>query len=168
MGTDKALIDVDGTTMLAHVASALVEAGARPIVVVGGPDRGLGYLHVDDAHPGEGPLGAIITALARVDADLVLAVACDLPALDASTVRALVDAVGDHDAAVARTDRLEPLCAIWRRTCLPVLEEAFTRGERSPLRAIGSLDVAVVPVAAGALANINTPADLAAFRQAAN
>ena len=74
--------------------------------------------------------------------------ATDLPAVQSAAIVALVDGRADHDAAVARTDRLEPLCAVWRPSaCGPVLGAAFERGERAVRRAIGSLDVTEVRVA---------------------
>lgn len=176
MGSDKTLIEVGGVTLLERSVSLLYSAGANPVVVVGGaaPGTGLGASKVADLHPGEGPLGAIITALEAVDTEVVLVIACDLPALDRATLQRLVDEVHEVDeapgcdVAMAHTDRPEPLCSAWRRRCLPALGEAFEQGERSPQRALGLLQVVHVPVDPHLLVNLNTPADLAAFRQAAN
>ena len=164
MGRDKALIEVAGVPMAGRVAAALRDAGATEVVVVGGTAEarsGLGLRFVPDLFPGDGPLGGILTALRAFGTGLVVIGACDLPRLDAATVRSLVDAIGDHDAALARTDRLEPLCGVWRtEACLPALHAAFDDGERAIHRAIARLSVINVDVAGAPLTNINTPADL--------
>jgi molybdopterin-guanine dinucleotide biosynthesis protein A len=161
MARDKALVVIDGTAMAARVAAALTEGGCDPVVMIGGDQpalAALGLVVVDDRWPGEGPLGGIITALQYFDAPTVVA-ACDLPWLDPSVVRALRAAAG-ADVAVATTDRDEPLCACWMPTALPELRRRFGEGERAVHRTLLSLNVCRVPVAAAALRNVNSPADL--------
>jgi len=133
MGTDKA-------ALMAHVAmAALRDAGIDEIVRIGG-DAG----DVPDDHPGEGPLGGILTALRQSADDVVMVLACDLPSIDGPTVAAVLAALGPgHDVAAPPG---EPLCAAYRRSCLPVLERLFADGERSPRRAVSSLTVATVEV----------------------
>jgi len=165
MGRDKATLEVDGVAMGARVAGVLHTAGAAPVVAVGGDRTGLEALGLDwreDRYPGEGPLGAILTAFAELDGhDLVAVVATDLPDLGPAVVASLVDAVGDHAVALAGTDRPEPLCGVWRvDRCRPVLEAAFARGERAVHRAVTALDQVVVPVPAADLRNVNHPDDL--------
>src|SRR6185436_398763 len=83
MGTDKALIDVDGRALALSVADALRSAGATRVLAVGGDLvalRGLGLEAIPDQHAGEGPLGGILTALEATDEDVVVVLACDLPA----------------------------------------------------------------------------------------
>ena len=67
-----------------------------------------------------------------------------------------------HDVAVAVTDRWEPLHGAWRAgRCLPVLAEAFGRGERAVHRALALLDVGEVAIAdPSSLRSVNRPADL--------
>ena len=161
MGVDKAMIEVDGVSMARRLTDVLLAAGCSPVVAVGGDPRGLSRLGlevVDDDFPGEGPLGGILTALG-VGAPAAV-VACDLPRLGSDTMAALIAALGRHDAAIALSDRAEPLCAVWAGSATNVLRMQFDSGERAVHRAIGSLDVAWVPVAGADLRNVNTPSDL--------
>ena len=75
---------------------------------------------------------------------------------------AVLEGLGDHDVAVAMTDRREPLHGAWRAgRCLPVLAEAFERGERAVHRALALLDVGEIAVAdPSTLRSVNRPADL--------
>lgn len=161
METDKALLEVDGVPMARRVADALIAAGCSPVLAVGGDPVALHQIGLDvvvDVYPGEGPLGGVLTALAMGAPAVV--VACDLPGLRSTTVAALIAALGDHDAAIARSDRAEPLCAVWSRSAAAVLRTKFEFGERAMHRAIEDLDVAWVPVAPADLRNVNTPGDL--------
>jgi molybdenum cofactor guanylyltransferase len=165
MGRDKALIEVDGVPLAVRAATALRVASASGVFAVGGDLDALEALGVDarpDLYPGEGPLGAILTAFAAASTDLVVVLACDLPNVDADTVRRLLEAIGEHAAAVPRTDRAHPLCAVYRVSrCGDRLGQAFANGERTVHRAVETLDVARVhlPVPE-VLRNVNRPGDL--------
>jgi molybdenum cofactor guanylyltransferase len=161
MGLDKATIQLAGVAMARRIADTLEAAGCSRVVAIGGEMaslRDLGLEYVDDEFPGEGPLGGVLTALA-VAAPAVV-VACDLPSLRSATVASLVAALDGHDAAVAFSDRAEPLCAVWSGPCAAVLRGRFDAGERAMHRAIDGLDIAWVTVPATDLHNVNTPDDL--------
>jgi molybdopterin-guanine dinucleotide biosynthesis protein A len=161
MGTDKATLQVSGVAMARRVADALVASGCSPVVAIGGDAVELvtlGLTYVADDYPGEGPLGGVITALGL--GSPVMVAACDLADLGPATVTSLVDALGQHDAAVAYSGRAEPLCAVWSAGAAPVLRARFEAGERTMHRAIEGLDIAWVTVVADDLRNVNTPDDL--------
>ncbi len=168
MGTDKALVDVAGSPLAARAAAALTAAGCDPVVVVGGDAarlEELGLRVVADRCPGEGPLDGIVRALEVADGAAAVVVACDMPQLSSVTIAALVGALeasdGALDAVVARSQRREPLCAVWAPQALPVLVEAFDRGERAVHRVLEGLAVGEVGVTDEQVRNVNTPSDLA-------
>ncbi|HEX6659266.1 MAG TPA: molybdenum cofactor guanylyltransferase [Ilumatobacter sp.] len=171
MGTDKAVVEVDGVAMAERVARTLEAAGCRPVVLVGGDVALLerfGRTTVADAWPGEGPLGGVLTALGAIGSDGVVVAACDLPWLDVATVRAVAGA-GDAatppvDVAVATTERLEPALAWWSGRALGRVTEIWEDGVRAIHEAIGRLTAVRVEVDPTALHNVNTAADLAAAR----
>jgi molybdenum cofactor guanylyltransferase len=164
MGRDKALLAVAGVPMAVRVARALASGGAAPVVAVGGDVEALRALGLDaraDPRQGSGPLGGLLTAFEEVTAPLVVVAACDLARLDGTTVRALVEAIGGADVAVAVTDRTEPLCAAWRvATAGAPLAAAFDRGVRAVHEAIAGLDAVSVAVDPRRLVNLNEPGDV--------
>lgn len=165
MGTDKALVEVDGVPMAERVAGALEAAGCSPVVFVGGDGPLLarfGRPTLPDEWPGEGPLGGVVTAMRAIGDDVVVA-ACDLPWLDAATVTKLI-AVGATtsgvEVAVASTDRLHPALAWWSHTGLGAVLTCWERGTRALHKAIERVSSVHVAVEPRALRNVNTRADL--------
>jgi molybdopterin-guanine dinucleotide biosynthesis protein A len=170
MGTDKAFVAApDGRPLVVVAADALRDAGAARTVVVGGDRSGvesLGLGWVADLHPGEGPLGGIITALVASGHDLTVVLACDMPEVDhrvpAALVRALVEHPGAGVAVALAGAREQPLTSCWRRSAaLATLEDAFRAGERAPrhlLDRLGAVRVAGLPV--DQLADVDSPDDL--------
>ena len=172
MGRDKALIQIEGVRMVDRVAAALSAAGCSNVVAVGPRQLAGDLAHIDDLYPGEGPLGGVLTAMASMAsmASWLCVVACDLPWLDVDSIAALHRAAASAAAAgqntaevdvlVARTDRIEPLCALWNPSCRDAVQQAFDSGERSLLEVFKMLIVIEVPVHPLALRNVNTPEDL--------
>jgi molybdenum cofactor guanylyltransferase len=165
MGTDKALIEIDGIPMARRVAGALADAGCTTTYAVGGDStalRRLGFVTLSDQFPGEGPLGGIVTALhlAVAPTDVVVVAACDMPRLDGATLLRLIAELGVADVAMAHSDRLEPLCSCWRASALEHLRSEFEHGVRAVRDAVAKLVVAQVQVDDDVISNLNTPADL--------
>jgi molybdopterin-guanine dinucleotide biosynthesis protein A len=168
MGRDKALLPVDGEPLAVRVASALADAGAATVVCVGGDLDGLRGAGLDarpDRHPGEGPLGGLLTAWHEVSTEILVALACDHLAPEPGAIRILLDALDGDPGAVAAIPvldgRWQPLHAAHHRRGAATLEAAFAAGERSLKRALGDARVVVVTgIAAEALADADTPDDL--------
>lgn len=167
MGTDKALIPVDGVPMARRVADALLAGGCHQVVAVGG-DRlsleALGLPVVDDPHQGSGPVAGVLASLTSFpDATAVVVVACDLPYLGSATVGQLLAALHDHPAAtaaIAVTDRVQPLCVAWRPVASPLLAEALDAGELRLHAVLTGMAVVEVSVNPQDVTNVNVPTDL--------
>jgi molybdopterin-guanine dinucleotide biosynthesis protein A len=105
----------------------------------------------------------VLTAI-ELDPDRpVLVAACDLAHLTAEAVTAIAAGARtrpDAQVVVARSDRIEPACALWRPSARATLSGAFERGERAIHRVLHLLDAVEVDVDPEALRNINTPRDL--------
>jgi molybdopterin-guanine dinucleotide biosynthesis protein A len=169
MGSDKALLPIDGVAMAVRVARVLRAAGAAEVRCIGGDKGALTALGLDvvaDEHPGEGPLGALITALSALAHPIVVLAPCDLVAPDPAVASALLAALFDAPAADAAIPVVggvrQPLDGAYRRACLPALLRVFAGGERSVKRALEVLAIIEVTTLVGAgLADADTPEDLA-------
>lgn len=166
MGRDKALLPFRGGPLGATIARA-IEQAAGSVTIVG---RGEfpGFPAIPDLHPGEGPLGGILTALAHSRADWNLVVACDMPEVTAEFLAGLLDRAeaSGRDALIPHGPggRAEPLCAVYRSAAREPLEREFTRGVRKVMMAVAALDAAVCSVREVAhFQNVNTPEDWAGY-----
>ena len=180
MGVDKTLVQLDGQALVVRVATAVEEICAQVMVVTNRPEALAGaglnasVAVYSDEVPYQGPLGGLVTALAKAPQDWVLAVAVDMPYVSAQVIRALWDARRQADMVVPITDRgPEPLPALYSRRCLPRGRQLLASGCRRLTALLPGLRV--VEYSAEALRridpdlesfrNINTPDDLALARK---
>ena len=167
MGTDKALLPFNGTTLMDFVASQVLEATGN-VTLVGNPSTyaNRGYPVIADRLPGNGPLGGITAALAASPCEWSLITACDMPKLTADFLRRLLDtafaAPGQPDCVVPETERgVEPLCAVYHARALPLLDSFLNHKFLKMQDAVHALRSLRIPFADSAsFHNVNTPADL--------
>lgn len=178
LGSDKALVEIDGVAAARRVLDAV-----RPLVegvcLVGGEGsrfESWDVPWVPDAVADAGPLAGIVTGLRVLGADACFALACDAPLLSTAVLACLrdaYDAAPQAQAVVPRLARgLEPLVAIYTRAALPALEDALARGERALYRVLARMQMHEVDeatlrrvdAALAAFVNVNTPTDLARVR----
>lgn len=153
-GTDKALVEVDGVTLLARAEQCLRTACDGPVVVASGDgaDRpGVGDRQVADRVPGAGPLSAIAAGLGdlRGEVERVAVLAVDHLAPSADLLHLLAAQPGEWACALAEVDaRLQPLHAVWSTSVADDVAAAVDRGELGVLQWLdGRDDVVVVPEA---------------------
>ena len=173
MGRDKARLDLDGEPAAARLA-ALLTAFFEDVLLVGGepPREAPGRRVADGAGP-RSALRGVVAALEAARTERVLVLATDLLGVTAELLLALL-AAPEAEVVAPRTARgPEPLCALYRRE--PALAEARRRlaaGRLALHELLGALsvqwlegvDLAAVDPHGAALANVNTPAELAAYR----
>src|SRR5215470_3539017 len=168
MGQPKALLPVGSTTLIEWLTARLAPEFAHLVVAARGPERvpaGLRAHLVPDLHAGAGPLAGVEAGLTASPHDVVVAVACDMPAVSAGLLRRLADAANGADAAVPRIGgRPEPACAAYRRSAAAPIARALAEGRRRATDVLADLRVRwlddEVP---GLFANLNTPEDYRRF-----
>jgi molybdopterin-guanine dinucleotide biosynthesis protein A len=124
---------VDGARIVDRIASAMRPLTQR-MIVVSSHANAARYLDdasvVADERPGSGPLAAIATAL-RASGTRVLVVAWDMPFVDRHTLEPLLTPVEEFEATVWQTESgIEPLCACYEPSALPLLDAALAAGAR--------------------------------------
>ena len=159
MGRDKARLPFRGGTLAGAVANAVEQAAGRAILV-GNPELG----GIPDRHPGEGPLGGILTALHHTSAEWNLIVACDMPEITSGFLRHLLDSAEHAGCDVLLPygpgGRPEPLCAVYRRRAREAIEKQFAEGVRKVTAALEGLAIVRLDVSeALSFQNVNTPED---------
>jgi molybdopterin-guanine dinucleotide biosynthesis protein A len=171
MGTDKALLPYKSGTLLSHVA-AQVAAAAGSVFIISPAGRydGLQLPVVQDAYPGFGPVGGIVTALRQGHA-LNLITACDLPGLDCTLLLELLDSARTHHSEVdaiipSYEGSSQPLCGVYLRSALPRFEQAVAEGMHRLQSVIAEIRTAFIEVSHDNwFVNVNTPDDWASVRR---
>ena len=130
MGRDKALLEIDGQPLIQSAVSLLKALTER--VVILGPAEKYGFLGLPvlpDMVPSRGPLSAIYTGLERSGTVVNLFLACDMPLMEEMLLKLLVERAPLADAVLMRLDdgSLEPLCAVYNRSCLPTVKSNYER-----------------------------------------
>jgi molybdenum cofactor guanylyltransferase len=172
MGEDKALIPIQGVPMLQRVYQAAASIADPVYIVTSWPER-YQYLLPTSCHfiqemplSQEGPLVGFAQALAQVQTDWVLLLACDLPRLRVEVLEEWVAGLDEVDyeaiAYLAQHSKgWEPLCGFYRRRCLPELMEYINKGGRSFQNWLKEQRVQVFPLSEPQmLFNCNTKEDL--------
>jgi molybdenum cofactor guanylyltransferase len=149
-GSPKATARIGEETLAERAWALLAETCDERIAV--GALEGLPFPAIADEQTG--PVAAIAAGLRVASHPIVIVIPVDMPLLTAEALRLLADAC--EEAAVSQSGPLP--CAVARRA-LP----AFEGGERRLGSVLQRLDTRLVQLDPAVLANVNTPADLAAL-----
>jgi len=148
MGRAKGLLrGPSGEALVVQIAERLRAAGVTPVLVGVRPEyAGVGLPAIADARAGAGPLGGLVALLEAAGTQPALAVACDMPWVDAPLLARLVSAPPAAVVAPRDSGRWEPLCA--RYDPAAVLALARDRLAHDQLALQGLLDaVGATPLA---------------------
>ena len=145
MGEPKGEMEFLGRRLMEGPLEALRESGASEVIVVGG-DRpnwlGSDVSYEADKHPGEGPLGGIITALTVSHEQNIMALSNDLMNIDVSTIQEILSHASEPNIIVPVVGgHRQVLVTLWHASVLPALCEAYDAGIRSLQTALDRLDV---------------------------
>lgn len=170
MGRDKAALAYGARPQL-DVAFGLLQAQVERCLVSVRADQQdeplrARFPQLPDQHHDIGPAAGLLAAHASAPRAAWLAIACDLPGLEAATLQRLIAAFVPADGAVAfrsASDGLpEPLCTLWAPPALQRLRRQVEGGHFGLRRALDADDVRLLtPPPAHVLDNANTPEDLA-------
>ncbi len=179
MGTDKAFLEFEGQTLLQRALAVVgTVCDGDYTAIVGDPAKfrrnGVGeeMAVVADIFPGCGPLGGIHAALVASTAELNLMLAVDMPFVSSELLQLLFVVAEQSDALVTvprAGERLQPLCAVYRRGFSAVAERAL-RAEKYKIdaafsgvevRVIGAEELAAGGFSERSFFNVNTPQDRA-------
>jgi molybdenum cofactor guanylyltransferase len=182
MGTDKALVALDGRPLLAHVRAAvetLPDLHAT-ILITNTPDRYAAFAlpAYTDVIPGKGALGGIYSALHHSQTPYVLLAACDMPFIQAGLLRymqtVLAESGDAYDIIVPRVaGHPQGTLAIYRQTCRDVVRANLDADrlkvigfyEQMRVRYLDEAEYTPFDPQGLSFFNVNTPEDLERARR---
>jgi molybdenum cofactor guanylyltransferase len=184
MGQDKAWLMLDGRPLVMRVIDRVLPLVDEVIISTNQPDAFDAWLPsltvpahtAADRYRGAGPLAGLHAGLLAARCDLVVALATDMPFVNPALISYLAQlATGaDIDAVVPQIPSpetgqvgLEPLHAIYRKSCLPAIEGCLAADQRRVvsfleqvrLRVVSADEIRPLDPFFRSFANLNTPQD---------
>ncbi len=187
MGCDKAWLEVEGKPLIARVLAAARPVADRLVIVINGSSPNLQAYralaqHWDaelraDIHTGHGsglgPLAGIEASLLGCrDDEAAMILACDLPYVSSEFLGVLRRRHEEEQPSITvpvdQNGRLQPLAAIYSRSCLRTVEEQLAGGrlrvdllfDLVPTHRLFSREYGHLAGADRFFLNLNTPDDL--------
>ncbi|MEF7439190.1 molybdenum cofactor guanylyltransferase [Paenibacillus lautus] len=135
MGRNKALLPMEGMSLIERTVHALDKVSGRVILSANdpGPYQFLGLECVPDLYVGQGPMAGLHAALKSSRSTWNLVAACDMPYIHERFLQGLLDLANMQDTADAIIPvvegRMHPLLAAYRREAAESLERRLIRGQ---------------------------------------
>ncbi len=181
MGRNKALITFLGRPLIERVTERVKPLAEELLVTTNQPEEFefIGYPLIFDIFPGKGALGGLYTALNAARLPIVAVVACDMPFVSPTLLKAEIDLLNDLDVDVvipSAKEGLEPFHSVYRRkTCLPAIRTAIETNQKRIIswfptvrvRVMTHEEVVIYDPLNQAFLNINTLEELAQAEQIA-
>lgn len=138
LGYDKVLETVGNRNLLQLVVSGVASLGSEVVIVATSKQivpQSTDYSRlkvVTDIYPGKGPLGGIYTGLTTSTSFYNLVVASDMPFLNQTLLRYMIQLAANFDLVVPRVGNLvEPLQAVYAKSCLAPIKRMIKQDKLS-------------------------------------
>ncbi|TAE56720.1 MAG: molybdenum cofactor guanylyltransferase [Nostocales cyanobacterium] len=172
MGTDKALIPIQGKTLLERVYNVAKTCTDKIYIVTPWTERYQSlqlseceFIYENPNHT-QGPLVGFAKGLEQVNTQWVLLLACDLPNLNPEVLQNWIQQLNNIESEkiaylVKSPQGWQPLCGFYRSSCLPLLLDFIAQNGRSFQEFLKLNPVEILPLSnPEILFNCNTPEDL--------
>ena len=169
MGKDKTQLMWGRHTLLEQAVRHLRSLTDDVLVVDSGSSFYLpGVRNVQDRYKGRGPLGGIHAGLLEAKHEAALVLSCDMPFVTAELTAFLAAKKEGFAAVIPRCrGHVEPLCAVYARSCLPVIEDLLQAGDNQVRQVFAKVNTCYIEEAElerfgdvqQLFFNLNTPQD---------
>ena len=133
MGQNKVLLEYQNRRFLDRICEELRGFDEKPCIsaAIPGEYEDLGLPVVCDEHREIGPMEGIRQVLIHTSCDYVFVCAGDMPFITGDLVRYMAEFISsDYDCyCMVDEDHIHPLCAIYSKKILPVIEELIEQGQ---------------------------------------
>jgi FdhD protein len=177
MGSNKALLEVEGNSIIARIYRTLARLFHDVIIVTNTPHEYdfLPCRKVPDIYANFGSIAGLHSALTHSSTAHTFVTACDMPFLDQSIIRHLCHLQQEEgfEAIIPYSEGgQEPLHALYSAACKGVFERAIQSGERKVVDILKQIRIRVVTYdevqsiggQSASFLNVNTPEEFAGIR----
>lgn len=149
MGSEKGTLRI-GSSLLYQFPLGVLEGLCDEILVstCNGSAFQVDHQLVCDEVKGIGPLGGIYSCLKQSSSELNLVLSYDMPLVNESLFRLLINALGDYDIALPgiSEERPEPLCGIYRKGTASIMEEMISKKDFAVNHLLSRCRSKIVPI----------------------
>lgn len=168
MGRDKALLELNGESLLSRQVRRTAPLFAEIVLLTGGNSYDLPNRAIQDSIPDAGPLAGLLAALEDENQSGTIAVLpVDIPNLTDSTLRLLSETnlTPDLDTLIIQNDKtVQPLAGIYSTALAQPLRSYLEDGQRMVMKFLESIRSGAIEVDGDELININYPDDYGKIR----
>lgn len=135
LGRSKALQIIEGKSLIQGVVDRLAILSTEIIIVTARGEAipcssAVRIKTVADIYPAKGPLVGIYSGLLASSSSRAIVVGCDTPFLSVGLLKYMIQISSIFDVVVPRIkDKLEPLCAVYSKSCLVPIQELLEQNE---------------------------------------
>jgi len=153
MGSDKAMVELAGKPMAAHIVEMIDPLFSDILISVREYRTDVTLPQIKDdyagsscpASKGRGPMLGIKSALEAAQSDWIFVIACDMPFVSTALIQELASHRAENDAVLTYvSDRPQPLFGFYAKSALPLMQARIAEGQRSMMRLIDKLDVCLL------------------------
>ena len=164
MGTDKALLEIDGKSMIKRLYNSLSPLFDHVLVSVGFENNlSLPEIKVvRDTEPEQGPLMGIYSALRASVTSVNFVIACDIPKINVTLLYKLLASSEKYEIAVPSftAGQFEPLFAVYKKNVANTAKKILDMHKRKVASLFPECKTAVLPAPDNSwYINLNTPGD---------
>jgi len=168
MGTDKALLRINGKTLLECALGICRPVCSDILISSNNPEHEkFGYKIIPDERKNCGPLGGIYSCLKKSVTDWNFIISVDSAFVTQDFVAFLISEIGDFDAIIpVHKNGKEPLIAMYHKNCISVIREKIKLRDFKMQHLLNELNSKFVDVVIWIekypeiFRNINRPEDL--------
>ncbi|MBE9514353.1 MAG: molybdenum cofactor guanylyltransferase [Dehalococcoidia bacterium] len=133
-GLDKVRATINGKSLIQWAIDCLAPLSTEIIIVIGLEDffaaPSTKIQVIRDVYPGKGPLGGLYSGLLGSSFPRAIVIGCDMPFVSVALLDYMTRMPSVFDVVVPRTGKgVEPLCAIYSRSCVAAIHKLLERNE---------------------------------------
>ncbi|MDD3898451.1 MAG: molybdenum cofactor guanylyltransferase [Syntrophomonadaceae bacterium] len=147
MKFNKAFAEVAGKPVIQIIIEKLQPLFQEIIIISNEPEffTSFGLPVYRDIYPYLGPVGGIHSALVNASHDRMFILGCDMPFMNIQLVQYMLGKISTYDSVVPEiASYLQPLAAVYNRTCLPVFTECLEHDKLKLTRIFSELNALVL------------------------
>ncbi len=124
MGTDKALLQINGKTLLENAIKICRPVCSEILISSNNPEHEkYGYQIIPDEIKNCGPIGGIYSCLGKSNTNWNFVISVDTPFVTGDFIEFLLLQTGNFEAVIpVHSGKTEPLIALYNKTCLTVMQ----------------------------------------------